>query len=214
MYFASFILKNLTRRPIRTALTVLGLAVAVGSMIALLGISDNVERAITEAFEKRGVDLVVIKGGVPNQLDSELDEPLADRVKEIDGVEGVDAYKSFNVYENGSVIILMNEAQRLSGRPGKITGFSVRVRKTADHPDADVEAVRQKILALTDDQGKPVRLSVQTTSEYVRTASHVQLTRAMVWMVSVIAIAIGVISLLNTMVMSVLERTHEIGILR
>src|SRR5947207_519763 len=91
MYFASFILKNLTRRPIRTALTVLGLAVAVGSMIALLGISDNVERAITEAFEKRGVDLVVIKGGVPNQLDSELDETLADRVKEIDGVEGVDA---------------------------------------------------------------------------------------------------------------------------
>src|SRR5207237_6541255 len=36
----------------------------------------------------------------------------------------------------------------------------------------------------------------------------------MVWMVSVIAIAIGVISMLNTMVMSVLERTHEIGILR
>ena len=43
MYFATFILKNLTRRPTRTALTVLGLAVAVGSMIALLGISHNVE---------------------------------------------------------------------------------------------------------------------------------------------------------------------------
>ena len=36
----------------------------------------------------------------------------------------------------------------------------------------------------------------------------------MVWMVSVIAIAIGVISMLNTMIMSVLERTQEIGILR
>ena len=33
-------------------------------------------------------------------------------------------------------------------------------------------------------------------------------------MVSVIAIAIGVISMLNTMAMSVLERTQEIGILR
>jgi hypothetical protein len=33
-------------------------------------------------------------------------------------------------------------------------------------------------------------------------------------MVSIVALAIGVISMLNTMVMSVLERTHEIGILR
>ena len=33
-------------------------------------------------------------------------------------------------------------------------------------------------------------------------------------MVSAIALVIGVISMLNTMVMSVLERTHEIGILR
>ena len=35
MYFVTFILKNLTRRPVRTALTVLGLSVAIGSMVAL-----------------------------------------------------------------------------------------------------------------------------------------------------------------------------------
>ena len=292
MYFVTFILKNLLKRPTRTALTVLGLSVAVGSMIALLGISDNVERAITEAFERRGVDLVVIEGG-PNQLGSVLDQKLVDRVQAIPGVEDVDSamvdmidiktrsgssisvmslgwpasnfgyhdltilagrvlesgdrqkamlgttladnlkkgvgdtvelsgeqfevvgvFKSFSVYENGSVIILLSEAQRLTGRPGLITGFSVRVNKSADHPDADVEAVREKIMALTDEHGKPVRLTAQTTTEYVRTASHVQLTRAMVWMVSVIAVVIGVISMLNTMVMSVLERTQEIGILR
>ncbi|MDB5306287.1 MAG: yknZ 1 [Gemmataceae bacterium] len=293
MYFVSFILKNLIRRPIRTALTVLGLAVAVGSMIALLGISHNVERAMSEVFEQRGVDLVVMEDGKPDQLRSEIDERVLDRVRAIEGVEGVDAamvdmieikrpsgssdqamvlgwapgnlaysdltilsgralqsgdrgkamlgvtlarnhnkkvgdtvvlqgepfevvgiFQSFNVYENGSVIILLEEMQRLSGRPGIVTGFSVRVRKNTDDPAAEVEAVRRKILALRDENGKPYRLSVQPYRDYVQTSSHIKILRALVWMVSAVAIAIGVISMLNTMVMSVLERTQEIGILR
>src|SRR5205085_9759734 len=86
--------------------------------------------------------------------------------------------------------------------------------KSSDNPAADVEAVRQQVLALTDAHGKPVRLTVQPTSDYVDTLSQIRLTRAMVWMVSAIALVIGVISMLNTMVMLVLERTQEIGILR
>lgn len=292
MYFLTFVLKNLTQRPIRTALTVLGLAVAVGSMIALLGISHNVERGVAESFERRGVDLVAIQAGVTLQTSSDLDEKLVDRVKSLSDVDGVDSamiesmdmqrgqsivpvmifgwpvdnfgfddlklqagrrlaagdrrkamlgvtlaeslnksvgdtitlhdepfetigiFQSFSVFENGSVVILLDESQRLSYRPRRITGFSVRVKKTSDDPNADIEAIRQRILALTDENGKPVRLSVQATRDYVQTASHIRLTKAMVWMVSVIAIVIGVISMLNTMAMSVLERTQEIGILR
>lgn len=293
MNFAAFILKNLTRRPIRTALTVLGLAVAVGSMIALLGISDNVERSVSDAFERRGVDLVALEEGKTDQLSSDFDEKLIDRVKQLDGVERVDAalaglieitrpsgasvsaislgwppdnfgfddlkilagrrlragethkamlgttqaqnlgkgvgdtvmlqnepfevvgvFQSFNVFDNGSIIVLLAEAQRLAGRAGRITGFSVRVRKTADHADAEIEAVRDRIRALTDDQGKPTRIAVQTVKDYVQSSSHIRILRAMVWMVSVIAVVIGVISMLNTMIMSVLERTQEIGILR
>ncbi len=292
MYFVTFILKNLVRRPVRSVLTVVGLAVAVGTMIALLGISHNVETAIAGAFEQRGVDLVVIAAGVTDQLSSDLDEALVAKVRAIPGVTAVDeamvelvevprgsgsisvlmlgwppgnsgytghkllagrrlgpgergkamlgvtlaqnlgkgvgdtvtlqgepfevvgVYQSFVVFENGSVIVPMAEAPRLAGRPGRVTGFSVYVQKSADNPAADVEAVRQQILALTDSHGKPVRLTVQPTSDYVDTLSQIRLTRAMVWMVSVIALVIGVISMLNTMVMSILERTQEIGILR
>jgi putative ABC transport system permease protein len=297
MYFVAFILKNLTRRPIRTALTVLGLAVAVGSMIALLGISHNVESTVAEGFERRGVDIVVIEGGKPDQLSSDLDEKLVEQVLKIEGVdpEGVDAaliqmldivrssgasdpvivigwpatnfgfddlrvlegrrlregdrnkvmigstvaenqrkgvgdkvviaehefeivgtFKSFSVFENGSVVTLLKDAQDLqSTRTGRITGFSIRVKKSLEQPDADIEAVRQRILALKDEKtGKPVRLAAQTTKEYVKSATHVQIVKAMSWMVSVIAIIIGVISMLDTMIMSVLERTQEIGILR
>jgi putative ABC transport system permease protein len=292
MNFLTFILKNLTRRPVRTVLTVLGLSVAVGSMIALLGISDNVERAVNEAFDRRGVDLVVIAGGVTDQLSSDLDQGIGDKIRAMPEVAMVDmaivelvevprgksnisvmmlgwpptnkgyedykilagrrlavgddrkamlgatvaqnlgksvgdtvelqgepfevagVYESFSVFENGSITVLLSEAQRLAARPGRVTGFSVAVKKTTTDPAAEVEAVRQKIQALTDTAGKPVRLSAQPTQDYVESASHIRLTRAMVWMVSVIAIVIGVISMLNTMVMSVLERTQEIGILR
>jgi len=293
MHFITFVLKNLTRRPTRTALTVLGLAVAVGSMIALLGISNNVERAVAESFERRGIDLIIMERGKPNQTDSDLDEKLVERVRKLEGVEQVDAalaifmdltspsgatvptlcfgwppenfgyndlklldgrrlvasdtrkamlgfkraqelnkgvgdtiklhdepfevvgvFESFTVYENGAVLIQLKDAQELERRPGSISGFSVRVRKSADNPDADVEAVRQRIEALTDEKGRPTRLSAQSVREYVQTMLYIRIVRAMVWMVSVIAVAIGVISMMNTMVMSILERTQEIGILR
>jgi putative ABC transport system permease protein len=294
MYFVSFIAKNLTRRPVRTALTVLGLSVAVGSMIALLGISHNVEATVEEGFEHRGVDIVVLQRGVVEQTSSEVDEKLVDRVLKIPGVDpkGVDAalismtvlrrnadssdlpavtigwpasnfgfddltivsgrrvvngdrrklmmgatlaenlkkkvgdnielqekqfeivgiYKSFSVFENGAIVMLLPESQEISSRQGKITGFSIRVIKSLEHPDADVEAVRNQINELTDESGR--HLSAQTTKDYVKTASHVQLLKAMSWMVATIAIIIGIISMLDTMIMSVLERTQEIGILR
>ena len=62
MYFVAFIAKNLTRRPVRSALTVLGLAVAVGSMIALLGITTNFRSSLQDTFARRRVDLVVVAG--------------------------------------------------------------------------------------------------------------------------------------------------------
>jgi putative ABC transport system permease protein len=292
MYFATFILKNLTRRRVRSVLTILGLSVAVGTMIALLGISHNVERAVAEAFDRRDVDLVVIAGGVTDQLSSDIDQSLVDKVRAMPGVAGVDeamvglvevprgtgnisvmllgwppentaydhmrmlsgrkltaadggkailgttvaqnlnkdvgdtielqgepfevagVFETFSVFENGAIVVLLKEAQRLAAREGRITGFSVRVHKTTDDPAAEVDAVRRQIESLTDATGRPARLSAQPTRDYVETASHIQITRAMVWMVSVIAVVIGVISMLNTMVMSVLERTQEIGILR
>src|SRR5688572_26277624 len=91
MYFATFIAKNLIRRPVRSALTVLGLAVAVGSMIALLGITENFRMSLQDTFERRRVDLVVIAGGAADQLSSEVDEAVVEKVRGLDGVEAVDA---------------------------------------------------------------------------------------------------------------------------
>src|SRR5437764_991376 len=64
MYFVTFLLKNLLRRKARSVLTAGGVAVAVGAMVALLGITDSFERSVGRAFERRGVDLVVTAAGV------------------------------------------------------------------------------------------------------------------------------------------------------
>lgn len=291
MYFAAFIAKNLTRRPARTALTVLGLAVAVGSMIALMGISHNVIRSVEESFDKRGVDLVVTAAGKTSQLNSDFSEDLVRQTEALPGVIGVapatvdlleltrdsgnsdsvmvqgwkpdnfafdqitvlsgrslqpgdtgkvmlgskladglgkgvgdsvtilgekfevvGVFRSFVVFENGGAILTLAEAQKLSGK--RITGFSLRVAKSDPDSTAEVEAVKQAIGQLRDPKDPTVRLSAQTSQEYSMTAPHLKMLRAMAWMVSSVAILIGVIGMLNTMVMSVLERTQEIGILR
>jgi putative ABC transport system permease protein len=313
MHFVTFILKNLTRRPTRTALTVLGLSVAVGSMIALLGISDQFRTAVRGAFEKRGVDLIVRPAGF-DQLSAKLDESVVDQIRGMRGVKWVDAalidiaemwrrdprpgedtppsvpvmiqgwapenfahdelellagrrlkpgdtkqvmlgstaaenlnrgvgdtvtvlgkpyqvvgvFRSFITAETGAVLMPLAQFQKEMGAQGKVTGCSLAVEK-GDDPDADVERIRQQILDLKSVQiyvlrvpglpmplveVKPLRLAVESPKEYTENASHLRITQSMAWIVSAVALFIGVISMLNTMAMSVLERTQEIGILR
>ena len=296
MYFLTFIGKNLTRRRARTALTVLGLSVAVGSVVALLGIAQNFRATMAETFDRRGVDLIVMAAGKADQLSSEIDQSVTADVAKLPGVvavsetlvdiveiargrtsdsviaqgwtadnfayndikitagraltdddgakamlgakladslektvgdtvelqgepfEVVGVYRSFDMFENGAVVIPLAEMQRLSARQGSITAIGVRVDKSgATDPattEAAVNAVRKAIEDLHGSDSNGVKLSAQTAQDYLQSAVHLQLAEAMAWMVSAVAILIGVISMLNTMFMSVLERTQEIGILR
>jgi putative ABC transport system permease protein len=301
MYFITFILKNLQRRPMRTALTVLGLSVAVGSMIALLGISDSFRSSMQDTFEKRGVHLIGIQPDLVIQTDSRIPESAVDQIRAMkEDVIGVDAaligfptveragskavvtgvlvqgwlpdnfgyddlrivegrklnredsgkrrcivgatlarknnlnqrvggaviiereqfeivgvFESFNVHENSAIVTMLLDAQQVfTEAKGMVTGFSVRVRQSSANHDDDVERVRQKILELKDEKGKPYKIDVQRPKDYLSDAFHLKIAKSMAWVVSLIALLIGVISMLNTMAMSVMERTQEIGILR
>src|SRR4051794_35771921 len=76
MHFATFILRNLTRRPVRSGLTVLGLAATVASVIALLAVTHNIRRAVEASFERRRADLVVQQAGKSSGLNSDFREYL------------------------------------------------------------------------------------------------------------------------------------------
>jgi putative ABC transport system permease protein len=290
MHFVSFILKNLSRRPVRTALTVLGLAVTVGSMIAFLAVSHNVTQSAEVAVE--GFDLQVMQKGKSAGLNSEFGEALVEQARHLPdvtqvaegvvdvanltrdggaadnvlvmgwkvdnfGVEdmtvlsgrkfgpderhvvmlgniladnlqrkvgdkvalGSDAspydvigvFETPHIFERGAAVVPLADAQLITGH--RITGFSVRVRPGPDHAAA-VETVRAQIQALKDPADPTVRLSAQNPDEFIKSLQQLKLLRAVAWLITVIAVAIGAISMLNTMAMSVLERTHEIGILR
>ncbi|MBM3981067.1 MAG: ABC transporter permease [Planctomycetes bacterium] len=292
MYFFAFILKNLLRRPIRTALTVLGLAVAVGSMVALLGVADNVQRSVESAFDTRRVDLIVMQKNKPLGLDSDFGEFFTDEARKLPEVERLSegvvsnatakhnegvmflvqgwkpdnfgfedmevlngrllkagdtykvmigktlasnlnrkvgdtitftadpdhpyeviaVFKSRVVFEDGGAIVSFPDGQALTGK--KVTGFSIRVKREGGDGAAQIDAVKAKIAALRDPKDKSVQLDAQSPETYVESVSQLKLIKAVSWIVSVIAFVIGVITMVNTMAMSVMERTHEIGILR
>src|SRR4051812_17752122 len=89
MRFTTIILKNMRRRGVRTALTVLGLGIGIAAVVALLGIAWGFERSFMKLYEAKSIDLVIVKAGVSDRLTSNLDESLGDRIRKIPGVREV-----------------------------------------------------------------------------------------------------------------------------
>lgn len=128
----------------------------------------------------------------------------------LDVVEGqpfrvIGIYESYNVFENGSMIMEIDELSRLMGREGDATFFMVTARRT---DKAAIEALRKRIKGLQ--QG----VDAMPGKEYADTASELRLARSAAWLTSTVALFVGAIGTLNTMVMSVFERVQEIGVLR
>ena len=83
MPFLTFILKNLARRPVRSILTGVGVAVAVGGVVSLLGVSGNFRDACRQVYDKRRVDLLVVRAGKTDTLTSTIPERVGQRLREL-----------------------------------------------------------------------------------------------------------------------------------
>jgi putative ABC transport system permease protein len=284
MYFVTFLFKNLFRRPARTMLTIVGLAVAVGAVVSLVGVSTGFKDSFMKVYETRDVDLVVTRAGGNQALNSGLPEQLCDPIaklkgvkeivgglvdavdfrdqgllgvilnawpadcplfKEIKYIEGrkleanddhkiiigrvlaanlnkklgdkinlygsedyevVGIYESPIVYENGGGVVLLSDLQRLNNKPNEVSGITVSAVKPIDEQGLDDLAERIRQL-------QP-GLKVTKSKEFVNNVQQIKMSGAVAWVTSAIALIIGAIGMLNTMIMSVFERTKEIGTLR
>jgi putative ABC transport system permease protein len=284
MRFSRLIIKNLYHRPARSLLTIIGLAVAVAALVALVGVATGFERSFLDYYTRRGVDFVVqragsgteaLNGGLPQELGGRIekiagvkqvvgrlvdaitfrsndifgvilngwlvDSPLFDHITMLSGrrlVRGeknaalvgrvlaanlgkqvgdniefyeqsfkvIGIYESPTVFENGGVVVSLEELQGLMDRPDEVTGFAVNV----DHPDSEsqLENIQERI------EGLQPNLKVSRPSDFVHNLKQIRLSRAVAWMCSAIALIIGAIGMFNTMIMSVFERANEIGLLR
>lgn len=118
----------------------------------------------------------------------------------------VGVFQSFNVFENGAVFMPMARMQTLIDRPHRVTGCIVLADRSGDA--TAVEALRRRIEALDPS------ISAKPTAEFVRDIAQIRITRAAAGVTSAIALFMGLLGVIGTMVASVYERGREIGILR
>ncbi|MEM7477777.1 MAG: FtsX-like permease family protein [Planctomycetota bacterium] len=291
MRFIDLILKNLLRRPMRSTLTLVALATAIASVVALLGIAQGFTRSFADIYAAHSIDIVVSRQGSADRLSSSIDEQFVGQMEQLPGVEraaavlletlsleeegiygiptmgiardswlledyefqvarssgndikpegekskrlglmlGIhlaerlevevggeisifdESYRVANIFqspstwENGSMILPIALLQDLTDRQGQATYINVIL-------DAEVSALGAA-KAIQAIEGLDSKLLPLATQEFVETDTRMQLAGAMAWMTGVIALVIGTIGTLNTMLTSVMERTKEIGILR
>lgn len=86
MTLTGMALRNLTHRPWRTGLTLLGVMLAIAAYVALVGLARGIEGTLLEGFETRGTDVVLTEAGAADILSSVIPEALAADVATVEGV--------------------------------------------------------------------------------------------------------------------------------
>jgi putative ABC transport system permease protein len=86
MNLVSLALRNLKRRPVRTCLSVVGIALAVGSALALSTLSRGIQDGTRESMEEIGGDLLVMQKGASGIFGGFIPEGTVERIAAIPGV--------------------------------------------------------------------------------------------------------------------------------
>ncbi len=276
MTLFQFTLKNLSRRPIRTVLTVLGIGVGIGAVVALMGMARGLGQSWTDAYKARGTDLVIRSAG-GGFMAQPFDSKLIDDVRKVPGIAaasnlltevlsvekasvivvsgrewGSYLWDSVNIIEgrrpknaeekavvlgtlaaealekkvgdtvtievdeftvvgiadakaaveNGSIFIALPHLQKLMQKETRVNFVNVRLDAKAS--SAAVEAELKKRFPT---------YRIDTAEAVTGKNEGVKAFEAMNWGTSAIALLVGTFGVMNTMFMSVTERTKEIGIL-
>ncbi len=116
------------------------------------------------------------------------------------GLRVVGIYETGMSWEEGGGVISLRDAQVLLGKPRQVSLYAIKV-KNPQQANAISAQIESQIL----------EVQVSRSSEFAENMPEMQNMYVMMWAISGLAIIVGGIGMMNTMIMSVFERTREIG---
>jgi putative ABC transport system permease protein len=118
-------------------------------------------------------------------------------------VKVVGVLKRTGTQDDGTIFLPLKTVQKIFGIKDELTGIGIKIKK-----EANMAQFEEKMYKLPDVQVVSLAQVKQTIMTLVSTA------KVMVFSIALIAILISVVGVINTILMSVMERLQEIGILK
>ncbi len=163
-------LGSLAARRLRSALSALGIAIGIASLVAVLGLSDSSKSALLDQIGALGTNLLTIEAGSGfGAGDAALPETSVATVSRVPTVEATSAVYTVDagVYRNdlvpedltGGISVYGTDPGLLGALNGEIALGSFLTEATRDHPVAVVGAVAAERLGIRN-LDQPVRLYI------------------------------------------------------